>query len=231
MKGFIQLVLQIALIIGIAVWVYDRHPQFFKLAVVAPSKDNGSRQPALSDASPGSSQVTRDPGSDTFEKYAPPDPLPAQPNWIWMTTEGKVYKNVVISSVDADCVTILTDDGGARVELAVLSPDIQKQLNYDPLLAQRASDKRKNEEALDASLKDAEKNAIRQKDKQANQNSVVQQEQAAANFQKAQDDADRKGRIAQYNIEIADYEWQIRHLENLRKEDALHTNDPELKAD
>ena len=137
----------------------------------------------------------------------------------------------MITSVEADCVTILTDDGGARIDLAVLPPEIQKQLNYNPLLAKRASDKRQNEEALYAASKNAEKTAIRQKNAEAHQNSLLQQEQAAVNIQKAQDDADRKGRIAQYDLEIADYEWKIQHLESLRKEDALHTNDPELKAD
>jgi hypothetical protein len=81
--------------------------------------------------------------------FIPPHPLPAQANWTWTATGGKVYKNVVITKVEADCVTVIDDEGGARIDIATLPPDIQKLLNYDPATAKIVADARAEEEAKD----------------------------------------------------------------------------------
>lgn len=100
-----------------------------------------------------SSAVTAAPPVTIKKTFVPPSPLPSQPNWTWTTSDGKTYKNVVITKVEADCVTILHADGGARINIATLPPDIQKQLNYDPDLAAEASSKRtEQEKAADAAL-------------------------------------------------------------------------------
>ena len=52
----------------------------------------------------------------------------------WKTIDGKTYEGVTVIKVDADAVTILYKDGGARITLESLSPDLQKKFNYDPEL-------------------------------------------------------------------------------------------------
>jgi hypothetical protein len=53
----------------------------------------------------------------------------------WSTTDGKTYKNVQVLSHNAAYVTILHEDGGGRVPLSTLSPDLQKRFDYDPTKA------------------------------------------------------------------------------------------------
>ena len=50
----------------------------------------------------------------------------------WKTTDGKIYKSVKVVKQDADSVTILDSDGGARIEFSKLPTDLQKRFNYDP---------------------------------------------------------------------------------------------------
>lgn len=64
--------------------------------------------------------------------WTAPTSFPAQPNWTWSMSNGKVYHNVKITMVQADAVTILHDEGGALVPMSDLTPELQKQLNYDP---------------------------------------------------------------------------------------------------
>jgi len=90
-------------------------------------------------------------------KFTPPSPVPKQANWTWTTTDGKTYKNVVILKVEADCVTILDDEGGARIYIVTLPPDIQKLLNYDPELARVAGEARVKNEIENQELLAAEK--------------------------------------------------------------------------
>jgi hypothetical protein len=85
--------------------------------------------------------------SKPYRSFIPPDPLPARPNWTWTTLNGKTYEDVVVEKVEADCVTILHRDGGARIDISMLPGDIQQQLNYDPALAYAASEERAKEEA------------------------------------------------------------------------------------
>lgn len=54
----------------------------------------------------------------------------------WQTTDGKTYKDIKVVKQDAVYVTILCADGGAKIEISNLPPDLQKKLNYDPLAAQ-----------------------------------------------------------------------------------------------
>jgi hypothetical protein len=79
----------------------------------------------------------------------------------WTTNDGKTYQNVKVMKVEVDCVTILDSDGGARIELAKLPPDVQKKLGYDPEKAkaaaeQRAADDKANAAALQAEMDQAE---------------------------------------------------------------------------
>jgi hypothetical protein len=74
--------------------------------------------------------------------WSPPAAIPAQANWTWTTSDGKTYQDVRITKVEADCVTILDADGGARISIATLPPDLQKELNYDPAAAAQASARR-----------------------------------------------------------------------------------------
>ncbi len=83
--------------------------------------------------------------------WATPDPLPALPNWTWTTRSGATCTNVVVQKVEPDYVTILDDSGSARLNIADLPPDIQKQLNYDPDAARKATLDRAKE-ASDASV-------------------------------------------------------------------------------
>jgi hypothetical protein len=63
----------------------------------------------------------------------------------WTTTDGKKYISVTVIKVEADSVTILDSDGGARVPLATLPPDLQKKFNYDPQKAADAAKARDQE--------------------------------------------------------------------------------------
>jgi len=78
----------------------------------------------------------------------------------WKTTDGKVYKDVSVVKAEPDAVTILHHDGGARVPLATLPPDLQKKYNYDPATAKAATDARtqatvNNAKALQAEMDQA----------------------------------------------------------------------------
>ncbi len=70
--------------------------------------------------------------------FIPPNPLPSQAAWTWTTPDGKIYKNVIIQKVEADRVTIYHDQGSAVLDIYLLNPDLQKQLNFDPDLAAEA---------------------------------------------------------------------------------------------
>ena len=54
----------------------------------------------------------------------------------WTTADGRTtYKNVKILSHDDAYVTILDEDGGGRVALSSLTPDLQKKFGFDPVKA------------------------------------------------------------------------------------------------
>jgi hypothetical protein len=64
----------------------------------------------------------------------------------WLTTTGKQYKGVTVVKVEADAVTIIYSDGGARVPLDTLPADLQKKFNYDPVKAKEAAEKHAEEQ-------------------------------------------------------------------------------------
>jgi hypothetical protein len=59
---------------------------------------------------------------------------------------GETYKNVKVLSHDAAYVTILHEDGGGKIALSTLPPDLQKRFGYDAakaaavIAAQKAAD-------------------------------------------------------------------------------------------
>jgi thioredoxin-related protein len=86
--------------------------------------------------------------------WTPPATLPQQPNWTWTTSTGLTYHDVKVVRVEADAVTIVHADGGGRIRISTLPPDLQKLFNYDPVAAgksaaafQAQEDRTKNEEA------------------------------------------------------------------------------------
>jgi len=48
------------------------------------------------------------------------------------TTDGKEYKNVTVTKVEPDGLTIESDSGIEKIPFAVLSKEIQQKYNYDP---------------------------------------------------------------------------------------------------
>lgn len=79
--------------------------------------------------------------------WTPPTEIPAQPNWKWTTSDGKVYENVKVVKIEADCVTILHSHGGGRVPISTLPQDLQNLFNYDPDAAAKAAAIHDQEEA------------------------------------------------------------------------------------
>lgn len=78
----------------------------------------------------------------------------------WTTSDGKTYKDVKVIKVEADCVTVLDSDGGARIDLAKLPVAIQKKLNYDPDKAKIASNQRAVSDAQNAKAIEEERNLV-----------------------------------------------------------------------
>ena len=60
--------------------------------------------------------------------------------------------------LDADTVTILHHDGGGRIPLAKLPPDLQKRYNYDPAKSKAAAEARAREDAANGKALQAEMN-------------------------------------------------------------------------
>ena len=78
--------------------------------------------------------------------WSAPEVIPAQADWTWTTAQA-TYHKVRILKVEADCVTILDDDGGALVPISTLPSVLQQQLNYDPAAAAAASAARQRDDA------------------------------------------------------------------------------------
>jgi hypothetical protein len=85
----------------------------------------------------------------------------------WKTADGKTYHDVKVLSHNAAYVTILDRDGGARLRLATLSPDLQKRFAYDPakaapvIAATQAADQR-DQQALAKEKKQLQARSDRQ---------------------------------------------------------------------
>ncbi len=78
--------------------------------------------------------------------FVPPNPLPAHPHWTW-DIQNREFVNVVVTKVEADLVTINCDSGPTKIDISLLPPEIQKELNYDPEMAAKASAARDAEAA------------------------------------------------------------------------------------
>ncbi len=74
----------------------------------------------------------------------------------WKTLGGETYHEVQVIKVEPDAITILHRDGGARVSIWNLSPELQKRFNYDPDKALAAADARAKKDAADAEALKAE---------------------------------------------------------------------------
>jgi hypothetical protein len=76
----------------------------------------------------------------------------------WIAADGKVYQDVQVLSHNAAYVTILYKDGGGRIPLTLLKPELQKRFGYDPakapaiIAATQAADQR-DQKALAAEKK------------------------------------------------------------------------------
>jgi len=128
-----------------------------------PAPSESPATPSSSDAAPASAApapgvaaeppapAPSAPKTDALSMWVAPMTIPSQTHWAMTTTEGRTYNNVRITQVDADCITILCDDGGALVPISKLSADLQRQLNYDPDAAAEAAAKRKQTEDVQTS--------------------------------------------------------------------------------
>lgn len=86
------------------------------------------------------------PSPDAPKPWTPPNPIPSQPNWTWTTEDGKTYQNVTITKIEPNSVTITHSMGVSHIDPALLPPDIQKQLNYDPAARKAAQAEAEAEE-------------------------------------------------------------------------------------
>ena len=83
----------------------------------------------------------------------------------WTSSDGVVYKDVKIVKIEADCVTVLDSDGGARIELAKLPAEVQKKLGYDLTAASNAAAKRAVEDKANDVALQKEMNEVAAKKK------------------------------------------------------------------
>ncbi len=141
----------------------------------------------------------------------------------WTTSDGKVYKGVMVVKVEADAVTIIDDDGGALVPLVKLPANLQQRFNYDPEKAKAAAARAKADgtsaaalaaEKIEALKLQAAKEAKYKADKKA-----VDDAKAAAT---AAQPPDNPLHVEQFNQGApADPNHRIEHQ-------AFATNDPDM---
>jgi hypothetical protein len=86
--------------------------------------------PATASSSASTPAVSPPPTANSALPWAPPDPIPAQPNWTWTTMDGTTYQNVVITKIEPDTVSITHSLGVAHIPINLLPRDLQKRLNY-----------------------------------------------------------------------------------------------------
>ena len=103
----------------------------------------------------------------------------------WRTNDGKTYTGVKVVKVEDDAVTILCDDGGARIALATLPPDLQQKFHYDPAKAQAAAarylaEQKASEQQLVAERSQEQIEQQRQEAKDQQTQVELQTEQAAS---------------------------------------------------
>jgi hypothetical protein len=115
---------------------FSQHPH---AALPTPAVPAPPAPPTAAAPAPAPVHVTAVPASPPpIKPWAPPDVMPSQPNWTWTTSDGKTYQDVVVTKIEPDTVSITHSLGVAHIPIAVLAPDIQKKLNYDPVAAAAA---------------------------------------------------------------------------------------------
>ncbi len=104
----------------------------------------------------------------------------------WTTNDGKTYREITVIRHDSLTVTILFEDGGATVDLANLSPDLQKRFGFD---AKAAADLKAQQDAQAAADLKAKQTAVAIKAQQDAQVAAELKAQQDATARKAQQDA------------------------------------------
>lgn len=141
------------LMVAVALGVYVFHPEYVEKLKSPETKQElqtaGAKIETVAKQGfswlEGKDAAQSDAAKPKRKPFVPPSPVPQQANWTWVTTDGKVYQNVKIVKIEADCVTILHANGGARIDTSTLPAHLQSQLNYDPAMAQDASAQRMDE--------------------------------------------------------------------------------------
>ena len=142
------LIIVVVLLIAVAGYAYSKNPAGCAKVgsdIMAVAQSLWTTTPVA--PAPGvapSSQPVADvpavnPAPAPIKTWRPPAVIPAQPNWTWTTfPDSKTYQNVVINKIEPDTVSINHSMGVAHIPISTLPPDIQKQLNYDPVAAEAA---------------------------------------------------------------------------------------------
>jgi hypothetical protein len=112
--------------------------------------------------------------------------LLALPVWAedW-NINGHYYYSVKVITIEPDAVTILDNDGGARISMVDMPADLQARFHYDPVAAKAAADQRLAEEKATA-------DAL----------AVQKQQDALARAQQAKDMAARQGQERQAEEQV-----------------------------
>jgi len=146
----------------VTIFSSDKAAPDSKTPKTAPSSTNGTATPnsPTPKAAPSSTDATptahdMSPVTATAPAWTPPAKIPSQPNWTWTTSQG-TFTWVHILKVEADRVTILHMQGQAVVPMSELSPDLQKQLNYNPAAALAAANQRKGDGSAVAQAPEAQ---------------------------------------------------------------------------
>jgi hypothetical protein len=106
--------------------------------------------------------------------------LPAED---WTTSDGKIYRDVIVVKTEPDAVTIIHRDGGALVPLVKLPADLQKRFHYDPIAAQEAADARAKSDAANALALQIEISETTELEKKVQARQMMEQRAARAYFQ------------------------------------------------
>jgi hypothetical protein len=149
------LIIVVVLLIAVAGYAYSKNPagcakvgsdivavaQSLWTTPVAPAPGAAPSSQPVADVPAVNPALTSSPAPApvSAKTWRPPAVIPAQPNWTWTTfPDSKTYQNVVINKIEPDTVSINHSMGVAHIPISTLPPDIQKQLNYDPVAAEAA---------------------------------------------------------------------------------------------
>ncbi len=126
------------------------------------------------------------------------------------TTAGKEYKDVLVKTVEVTGIKIIHADGFAKIPFEQLSPELQKQFNFDPDKAKAAREeasaaatkKSKESAMLEASIRRAEdERRLHQKDAQVLTVKVSQSVKAGIIGRLVVNDATRDLTTGSLNVE------------------------------